>query len=133
MKICINGLKKERVYFTTEYGVGRGIWKSKNSPVRKDYFVEFDIADTCCYEDISVSNFKQYRMESTEDRMCLTMLLMEYDEQGCASFRFGDSIVELDFCTSLSISKRNGQAFSFTLLMPTSSKNFSLSCSFHCP
>ena len=96
MKICINGLKKERVYFTTEYGVGRGIWKSKNSPVRKDYFVEFDIADTCCYEDISVSNFKQYRMESTEDRMCLTMLLMEYDEQGCASFRFGDSIVELE-------------------------------------
>ena len=96
MKICINGLKKERVYFTTEYGVGRGIWKSKNSPVRKDYFVEFDIADTYCYEDISVSNFKQYRMESTEDRMCLTMLLMEYDEQGCASFRLGDSIVELE-------------------------------------
>jgi len=96
MKICVNEMKNERVSFTTEYGVGRGIWKSKNSPARKDYFVEFDITDKYRYEDISVSNFKQYRMESTENRMRLTMLLLEYDEQGCASFRFGDSIVELE-------------------------------------
>lgn len=57
--------------------------------------MEFDITEKYRYEDISASNFKQYRMESTENRMRLTMLLLEYDEQGCASFRFGDSIVEL--------------------------------------
>lgn len=96
MKIRVNSIKNERVSFTTEYGKGKGIWKSNNKPLEKEYFVEFDIIDKYRYEDISISCDKWCQMECEENRMRLTMLLLQYDEQGCASFRLGDSIVELE-------------------------------------
>lgn len=96
MKIHVNGVKNERVYFTTEYGEGNGIWKSKTIPLEKDYFVEFDIADKYQYIDISVNCNNQYQIGSAENKVCLTMLLLQYDMQGCASFQFGDSVVELE-------------------------------------
>ena len=31
-----------------------------------------------------------------DEKIQLTLLLLEYDEDGCATFRFGDSIIEIE-------------------------------------
>ena len=37
-----------------------------------------------------------YQIDIYNGKVCLTLLLLEYDEFGCATFRFGDSIIEIE-------------------------------------
>ena len=43
MKIVIDKILDENIYFSTDYGMAKGIWKGANRPIQKEYYVELDI------------------------------------------------------------------------------------------
>lgn len=96
MKIFIDKVLNKSVFFSTEYGDGKGVWKSINKPVEKEYFVELDIDILYNYDDFGASTIEEYRMKICDGKILFNLLLLEYDEFGCATFRFGDSIIEIE-------------------------------------
>lgn len=96
MKIFIDNVLDENIYFSTDYGKAKGIWKGVNRPIEKEYYVELDIERLYDYDDLIVSEIKEYQMKILDENIQLTLLLLEYDEDGCATFRFGDSIIEIE-------------------------------------
>lgn len=96
MKINISKVLNEIVYFSTDYGSAKGIWKGIDQPVEEEYFVELDIDNLYNYDDFTVSKIKEYQIKILDEKIQLTMLLIEYDEFGCATFQFGDSLIEIE-------------------------------------
>ena len=96
MKIQVEQVVNNIVYFTTKYGRGRAIWKESDKLEEKEYFAEFDIDTVYKYDDINLSSTKEYQIKIYNDQNLLTMLFIEYDESGCATFRWGESIVEIE-------------------------------------
>lgn len=96
MKICVDKVLNENIYFSTDYGKAKGIWKGDNRPIEKEYYVELDIDMKYNYDDLIVSNTKEFQIKILNEKIQLTLLLLEYDEFGCATFRFGDSIIEVE-------------------------------------
>ena len=43
MKIVIDKVLDKNIYFSTDYGMAKGIWKGTNRPIQKEYCVELDI------------------------------------------------------------------------------------------
>lgn len=96
MKIFVDKILDENIYFSTDYGKAKGIWKGVNRPIEKEYYVELDIDRVYDYDDLIVSEIKEYQIKISDEEIKLTLLLLEYDEDGCATFRFGDSIIEIE-------------------------------------
>lgn len=96
MKIYVDKVLNEIIYFSTDYGKAKGIWKGTNRPIEKEYYVELDIDRLYNYDDLIVSKIKEYQMKIEDEKIQLTLLLLEYDGDGCATFRFGDSIIEIE-------------------------------------
>lgn len=96
MKIFIDKVLNETVYISTDYGRGKGVWKGENKPTEKEYFVEFDIDTIYNYSDITISEAAEYQIKICAGKVYLTLLLLEYDELGCATFRFGNCIIEIE-------------------------------------
>lgn len=96
MKIFINKILDKYVYFSTDYGEGKGIWKENTEPFKKEYFVEFDISKLYSYNELTISKTEEYKIEIYNNKINLTLLLIEYDEYGCATFQFGNSIIEIE-------------------------------------
>jgi len=91
MKIFINRILDKQIYFSTDYGEGRGIWKEDTRPFQKEYFVEFDISKLYSYKELIISKTEEYKIGIYD-----TLLLTGYDEYGCATFQFGNSIIEIE-------------------------------------
>lgn len=96
MKIFVKKVLNEFVYFSSDYGNAKGIWKGDSRPIKKEYFVELDIDIIYDYNDFVVSQIREYQMKMSDEKIHFTMLLLEYDESGCATFRLGDSIIEIE-------------------------------------
>lgn len=96
MKICIDKVINEIIYFSTDYGKAKGIWKGTSRPIEKEYYVELDIDGLYNYDNLIVSKIKEYQIKIKDEKIQLTLLLLEYDEDGCATFQFGDSILEIE-------------------------------------
>ena len=96
MKIYVDQVFNKIIYFSTAYGNARGIWRGVNRPNKREYFVELDIDIKYNYDDFMVSKVKEYQMKIVDDKTYLTLLFLEYDELGCATFRLGDSIIEIE-------------------------------------
>lgn len=96
MKIVIDKILDENIYFSTDYGMVKGIWKGANRPIQKEYYVELDIDGLYSYDNVFVNNTKEYQMRIIDGKNQLTLLLLEYDEDGCATFQLGDSIIEIE-------------------------------------
>lgn len=96
MKIYVDKVLNESVYFSTEYGNGKGIWRSASKPIEKEYFVELDIDILCNYSDFTDSIIEEYQMKICDEKILLNLLLLEYDQFGCATFQFGDTIIEIE-------------------------------------
>ena len=95
MKIYVEKILNEVVYFSTDYGKAKGIWKG-NRPIEKEYYVEMDVDMLCDYDCLILCDIKEYHIEMVDENIQLTLLLLEYDEDGCATFQFGDSIIEIE-------------------------------------
>lgn len=96
MKIDIEQVANNYVYFATKYGKGKGIWKDSAKPEEKEYFAEFDIETVYHYDDLCVSDRKECQINICNNQNMLTMQLIEYDESGCATFQLGESIIEIE-------------------------------------
>lgn len=96
MKIYVEKVLNEIVYFSTDYGKAKGIWKGNNRPIEKEYYVEVDVDMLCDYDDLILCDTKEYQIKMVDEDIQLTLLLLEYDEDGCATFQFGDSIIEIE-------------------------------------
>lgn len=96
MKIYVDQVFNKIIYFSTAYGNARGIWRGVNRPNKREYFVELDIDIKYNYDDFMVSKVKEHQMKIVDDKTYLTLLFLEYDELGCATFRLGDSIIEIE-------------------------------------
>ena len=96
MKIFVDRVLNEIIYFSTDYGKAKGIWKGNNRPIEKEYYVELDIDRLYNYNDLIVSKIKEYQMKIEGEKNQLTLLLLEYDKEGCATFQFGDLIIEIE-------------------------------------
>lgn len=93
MKIYVDKVLNEIIYFSTDYGKAKGIWKGTSRPIEKEYYVELDIDGLYNYDELIVSKIKKYQMNMEDEKIQLTLLLLEYDEDGCATFRFGDIFI----------------------------------------
>ena len=62
MKIVIDKILDENIYFSTDYGMAKGIWKGANRPIQKEYYVELDIDGLYSYDNVFVNNTKEYQM-----------------------------------------------------------------------
>lgn len=87
MKIFINRILDKQIYFSTDYGEGRGIWKEDTRPFQKEYFVEFDISKLYSYKELIISKTEEYKIGIYDNKINLTLLLTGYDEYGCATFQ----------------------------------------------
>ena len=96
MKIYVEKVLDEVVYFSTDYGKAKGIWQGNNRPIDKVYYVEMDIDKLCDYDSFVLCDTKEYYIEMVDENIQFTLLLLEYDEDGCATFRFGDAIIEIE-------------------------------------
>ena len=96
MKIVIDKILDENIYFSTDYGLAKGLWTGANCPFQKEYYVELDIDGLYSYDNVFVNNTKEYQMRIIDGKNQLTLLLLEYDEDGCATFQLGDSIIEIE-------------------------------------
>lgn len=96
MKIFVDKVLNETFYFSTDYGKAKGIWQGTRRPLRKEYYVELDIDMLYDYDDMVVSKTKEYQMKLLDEKNQLTLLFLEYDEDGCATFQLGDSIIEVE-------------------------------------
>lgn len=96
MKIYVEKVSDEVVYFSTDYGKAKGLWKGNNRPIEKAYYVEMDIEMLCDYDYFVLCDMKEYHIEMVDENIQLTLLLLEYDEDGCATFQFGDTIIEIE-------------------------------------
>ena len=96
MKIFVDKVFNETIYFSTDYGKAKGIWKGTDSPFQKEYYVELDIDMLYNYDDMIVSKTKEYQMRVSDEKNQLTLLFIEYDEDGCATFRLGNSLIEIE-------------------------------------
>lgn len=96
MKIYVDKVLNEIICFSTDYGKAKGIQKGTSRPIEKEYYVELDIDGLYNYDELIVSKIKKYQMNMEDEKIQLTLLLLEYDEDGCATFRFGDSIIEIE-------------------------------------
>lgn len=96
MKIYVEKVLNEIVYFSTDYGKAKGIWQGSNKPIEKEYYVEMDVDRLCDYDDLIIGDMKKYQIKMEDENIQLTLLLLEYDKDGCATFKFGDSIIEIE-------------------------------------
>ena len=74
MKIFIYRILDKQIYFFTDYGEGRGIWKEDTEPFQKEYFVEFDISKLYSYkEERKASTFwlLLFKLDFTGHRLTL--------------------------------------------------------------
>lgn len=53
MKIVIDKVLDKNIYFSTDYGMAKGIWKGTNRPIQKEYCVELDIDGLYSYDTVS--------------------------------------------------------------------------------
>lgn len=96
MKIYVEKVLDEFVYFSTDYGWAKGIWKGNTISINKVYYIEMDIDMLCDYDSFVLCDSKEYYIEMVDENIQLTLLLLEYDEDGCATFQFGNEIIEIE-------------------------------------
>lgn len=96
MKIVINDIHEDNVQFSSKYGIGRGIWKDEMPQTNQEYFVEFEIRNVFDINEVKVSKSERCSLEFVNGKNLLTMQLIDYDDEGCATFMFGDSIVDVE-------------------------------------
>lgn len=75
MKIYVEKVLDEVVYFSTDYGNAKGIWKGNNRPIDKVYYVEMDIDMLCDYESFVLCDTKEYHIEMVNGNIQISFRL----------------------------------------------------------
>lgn len=94
MEIKIYQIDKNFVYFKSDYGLARGIWKDEEDPIFGVYSVEIDVVDKIYYNDIKVTSNREVLLSNIGDRIIISALMIDYFD-GCATLQFGENIIEV--------------------------------------
>lgn len=113
MVIEIKLISVNQVSFISKYGCAIGTWKDEIAPEEKVYNVEIDIVQLIKYNDIRVGDSNEPRIESVLGGILISGLLIEYDVDGCATLRLGDTLIEVETEFDANFSYICGQYISF--------------------
>ena len=94
IKITKSGLKKDEVFFLTEFGEGRGIWCGApvNPGVEMD--VEFELSELLMrWVDIHPVPAGEFNIRLEQDRVIFTGVLENIEEDGTGYLRIGEGLV----------------------------------------
>lgn len=90
----------------TNHGDITGIWQSEEPEINQSYFVEIDFSKKLIWGlDITVTDCHEYHAWIEKDITFLIIKKEVYDEDGCLTFRFGDSLTLIE-TEGLPISKK---------------------------
>lgn len=96
MEVTIKTIEGNKVEFESPYGSAIGIWKDKFWVNIGKYNVELDITELLKYDDIKLSSNNEPRIELNPNGILIVGLLVEYNTDGCAILKLGDSLVEIE-------------------------------------
>ena len=113
MKIEITLISDKQISFISKYGHAVGIWRDEILPEKKMYSVEIDVTELIKYDDITIGDGNEPRIELTSEGILISGLLIEYDANGCATLKIGDSLVEIETDFNINFSFICGQYISF--------------------
>ncbi|OZQ72771.1 hypothetical protein [Paenibacillus odorifer] len=94
IKITKSGLKKDEVFFLTEFGEGRGIWCGApvNPGVEMD--VEFELSELLMrWVDIHPVLAGEFNIRLEQDKVIFTGVLENIEEDGTGYLRIGEGLV----------------------------------------
>lgn len=96
MEVTIKSIEGNRVEFESPYGSAIGIWKDEILVNKRKYSVELDITELIKYDDIKLSSNNEPRIELNSNGILIVGLLVEYNTDGCAILKLGDSLIEIE-------------------------------------
>lgn len=96
MKIKVDYVFDNNVQFTSNYGVGIGKLIDVVPQLNQDYYVEFEIREIFSILDFNVVDTEKSIIKRVNDKLLLTMQLIDYEDTGCASFMLGDTVIDIE-------------------------------------
>lgn len=94
IKITKSGLKKDEVFFLTEFGEGRGIWCGAPVNLGVEMDVEFELSELLMrWVDIHPVPAGEFNIRLEQDRVIFTGVLENIEEDGTGFLRIGEGLV----------------------------------------
>jgi hypothetical protein len=94
IKITKSGMKKDEVFFLTEFGEGRGIWCSAPVKLGTETDVEFELSELLMrWVDILPVPASEYNIRLEGDKVVFTGVLENIEEDGTGYLRLSESLV----------------------------------------
>jgi hypothetical protein len=94
IKITKSGLKKDEVFFLTEFGEGRGIWCGAPVNPGAEMDVEFELSELLMrWVDIHPVPAGEFKIRLEQDRVIFTGVLENIEEDGTGFLRIGEGLV----------------------------------------
>lgn len=94
IKITKHGLKKDEVFFLTDFGEGRGIWCGAPVNPGTEMDVEFELSELLMrWVDIVPVSTSEFNIRLEQDTVIFTGVLDNIEEDGTGFLRVGDGLV----------------------------------------
>lgn len=94
IKITKHGLKKDEVFFLTDFGEGRGIWCGAPVNPGTEMDVEFELSELLMrWVDIVPVSTSEFNIRLEQDTVIFTGVLENIEEDGTGFLRVGDGLV----------------------------------------
>ncbi|WHY19966.1 hypothetical protein QNH28_02765 [Paenibacillus sp. G2S3] len=94
LKITKCGLKKDEVYFRTDFGEGRGIWCGAPAEPDTERDVEFELSELLMrWVDILPVPASEFGIRLDGDKVIFTGVLENIEEDGTGFLRLGEGLV----------------------------------------
>ncbi|MEK3771717.1 hypothetical protein NSQ91_02855 [Paenibacillus sp. FSL R7-0048] len=94
IKITKSGLKKDEVFFLTEFGEGRGIWCGAPVNPGAEMDVELELSELLMrWVDIHPVPAGEFNIRLEQDRVIFTGVLENIEEDGTGFLRIGEGLV----------------------------------------
>ncbi len=104
MRIEVQNIENEMISFTSEYGIARGIWKSKSTPEIRAYDVEISCDDIIGVDNISVSTTCSESIVQDNDKIIITGYVDEIYED-LISIKMGDGFIDFEISSRAMLEK----------------------------
>lgn len=96
MQVIVKSIEGNSVGFESPYGSAIGIWEDEVPANKKEYSVELDINEIVKYNDIKLSRDNKPKIEMNSKGILICGLLVEYNVDGYAVLKLGDSLIGIE-------------------------------------
>jgi hypothetical protein len=94
IKITKSGLKKDEVFFLTDFGEGRGIWCGAPVKPGTETGVEFELSELLMrWVDILPVPASEFNIRLEREKVVFTGVLENIEEDGTGFLRMGESLM----------------------------------------